>query len=344
MFCEVVGVEEESTGRADRQGQGVASATSAGERLAASSVDVMPMGQLLKKAGLFARQIRRGRLALDSLAPPPPHPLPVTPLLESGEALFGDVQSIPVRVPPVPEWVAAPVVAVPVLEDATPRPKPMIQAKPGGVAQSQDGQDAFVVQQVELITAGATPWPVGGAPDGVGEEIMVRLTFSPPSRTDPAVVAAAQGVRTTWAPVFSSSAEADWAEMNQIREVPAVSAVEVVFPADARPGVAVGGDQVPSSIPPEWVAAVGHEVAPVTEEPIWDHLTPVAVEPVVVEPVAVEPVAAEPVAMAPVDVGLDHRFVHELSWMPAFAGMTGMGMTRNPLVIPAKAGIQGSDW
>ncbi|MBF0462266.1 MAG: hypothetical protein HQL87_12820 [Magnetococcales bacterium] len=42
--------------------------------------------------------------------------------------------------------------------------------------------------------------------------------------------------------------------------------------------------------------------------------------------------------------GLDHRFVHELSWMPAFAGMTGMGMTRNSLVIPAKAGIQGSDW
>ncbi|MBF0461729.1 MAG: hypothetical protein HQL87_10060 [Magnetococcales bacterium] len=45
-----------------------------------------------------------------------------------------------------------------------------------------------------------------------------------------------------------------------------------------------------------------------------------------------------------VPVGLDHCFVHELSWMPAFAGMTGMGMTRNSLVIPAKAGIQGSDW
>ncbi|MBF0462269.1 MAG: hypothetical protein HQL87_12835 [Magnetococcales bacterium] len=44
------------------------------------------------------------------------------------------------------------------------------------------------------------------------------------------------------------------------------------------------------------------------------------------------------------DTGLDHRFVLELSWMPAFAGMTGVGMTRNSLVIPAKAGIQGSDW
>ena len=40
--------------------------------------------------------------------------------------------------------------------------------------------------------------------------------------------------------------------------------------------------------------------------------------------------------------GLDHRFGHELSWMPASVGMTGMGMTRNLLAIPAKAGIQSS--
>ena len=33
---------------------------------------------------------------------------------------------------------------------------------------------------------------------------------------------------------------------------------------------------------------------------------------------------------------------HELSWMPAFAGMTGMDNTLNSLVIPAKAGIQSS--